>query len=1060
MRRFTLFLALMIFIGMQVAQAQTRTLSGTVTNAEDGSTIPGVSVVVKGTTIGTTTDLQGRYSLLVTADSRILQFSFVGMKAIEVPIGAEDVINVTMEPEVTAIEGVVVTAIGVKRETKALGYSVQAVGGDDIARSGNTNVINSLASRAAGVSVTSSSGAAGSSSFMTIRGVSSMTGNNQPLFVIDGIPIDNSELASTTRTAGVAYSNRAIDINPEDIETMSILKGGAATALYGIRAANGAVVITTKKGAATPGKRMDVSFNSSVRFEKVSQLPTLQDKYAQGSGGNLNLGGTTASYGPLISDLRLDINNKTPYYPDGTPIVSDDPNLPQMKAYDNYDSFFQTGVTYDNSLSISGGSTDATYYFSIADLRSESIIPNNTFNRTSIALAGDAKISNKVKTSGRMSYINSGGTRIQQGSNTSGVMLALTRMPVSFDVSGGVDDPADNEASYMLPSGAQRNAYNGGGYDNPFWTVNKNPFEDKVNRFIGSIQFDYAATDWLDFTYRFGTDLYTDRRKQIIAIGSRTSPTGQVYEDHYFRQDLNSDLFATARFNLTDDLKGTFLLGNNLFQSDYQNLYNSIGGLVVPDFYNLSNAASVYGFEYNSRKRTMAFYADLGLDYKSMLYLNVTMRREQSTTLPEANNTFNYPSVSGSFVFTELPGLQDNSVLSFGKVRASYAQIGNDAPVFFTIPTYSSATAGDGWTTVGIQFPNYGTAGYMVANTLANPDLKPETAKNFEVGFDLRFLQNRIGFDFTYFDMKNEDLILSVPIAKSSGYYNANLNAASMTNSGIEIVLKTTPVMNNDFKWDLDFNFTKIENEVTKLADGVESVFLGGFVGKQVRAVVGNPYGSIFGTDFQRNDAGQLIINDDPNSPEYGYPMMDPEDQNIGNVLPDWTLGIFNSLSYKDFRLDFLLDIKTGGKMWNGTRGALMNFGMTKETEARGTEIVFDGVKESDGSVNDISAVLDQAWYTGNGGGFFGPGAPYVDDTDWVRLRELTFSYMLPRQTMNEWGLESAELYFTGRNLWLSTPYDGVDPETSLYGSDNAQGLDYFNMPGVKSYMIGLRVNL
>jgi outer membrane receptor protein involved in Fe transport len=504
-----------------------------------------------------------------------------------------------------------------------------------------------------------------------------------------------------------------------------------------------------------------------------------------------------------------------------------------------------------------------------------------------------------------LAYTNSGGNRIQQGSNTSGVMLALTRMPRNFDVTGGTSDPKNDPASYMLPAGTQRNPYGGAGYDNPFWTVNKNPFNDKVNRFIGSAQIDVDAASWLNFTYRLGTDFYTDRRKQIIAIGSRTVPTGQVFEDHFFRQDINSDLYATADFFIVPDLRATVLLGNNIYQYDYQNLYNQIGNLVVPDFYNLSNSASVFGFEFNSRKRTAAVYTDVGLDFRSMLYFNATFRREWSTTLPEAKNYFDYPSFSGSFVFTELPALVDNNVLSFGKLRASYAQIGNDAPIFATFQTFASATAGDGWTPTAIQFPEYGTPGYNLSATLANPDLKPETATSFEVGFDLRFLQNRLGIDFTYFDMKNEDLILSVPIAASSGYTAANLNAASMTNKGIEIVLKTKPVVSSDFNWDLEFNFTKLENEVTALAEGVPSVFLGGFVGKQVRAVVGNPYGSIFGTDFQRNDDGQLIINDNPASPAYGYPMQDATDKNIGNVLPDWTLGIYNGVSYRECSSEF-----------------------------------------------------------------------------------------------------------------------------------------------------------
>ncbi|MDO8897722.1 MAG: TonB-dependent receptor, partial [Bacteroidales bacterium] len=351
----------------------------------------------------------------------------------------------------------------------------------------------------------------------------------------------------------------------------------------------------------------------------------------------------------------------------------------------------------------------------------------------------------------------------------------------------------------------------------------------------------------------------------------------------------------------------------------------------------------------------------------------------------------------------------------------------------------------DGWTNNAIQFPAFGTPAYNMSTTLANPELKPERTTTFEVGVDLRFVDNRIGLDLTYFDMNSEDLILPVPIAGSSGYTTANLNAASMTNKGIEAVLKLTPVRTKDFNWNIDFNFTKITNEVTGLAEGVPSVFLGGFVGKQVRAVVGNPYGSIFGTDFLRDANDKLIIQDDPAKAGYGYPINNPEDQNIGNVMPNWSLGINNTFSYKAFNLSFLWDIKNGGVMWNGTRGANINFGMTPDTESRGQDYVFDGVKQS-GGANDIVVQPDQAWYTTLGGGFNGPGRPYVDPTDWVRLRELYFGYSLPMSAISKIGLKKAEVYFTGRNLLLFTDYDGVDPETSLYGADNAQGLDYYNM--------------
>lgn len=1070
MKKIAILMAFFVFAGFQLLQAQTVQISGTVTSSEDGLSVPGVSVVVRGTTIGTVTDFDGKYTISAPANAQFLVFSFVGFKAQELAIAGRTTIDVVIDPDLMRIDELVVTAVGIRREAKALGYSVQTVSSDDLARSAEQNLVNSLNSKVAGVSITSSAGTAGASTFMTIRGYSSITQNNQPLFIVDGVPIDNSQVASTTLTAGVAHSNRAIDINPDDIESISILKGGAATALYGLRAANGAVIITTKKGKA--GQKMDVSFSSSVTMEQVSQLPTLQNKFAQGTGGVPIIttvhGGanTTASYGPLVSNMVIDPNWTSIFYPAGTPVLFD-PNNPahanfaRATPFDNLNAFWQTGVTYNNSLSMAGGTDQTTYYVSLSNLSQEGIIPNNTFNRTTFSLSGETKLSSKFSTSARLAYTNSGGNRIQQGSNTSGVMLALLRHPVTFDLTGGYDDPVNTKEAYMFTDGSyrQRNVYGGAGYDNPYWTVNNNSHNDRVNRLIGSLNLNYNATHWLSFKYVLGTDFYNDVRKDIVAINSRTSPTGQVFEDVYFRQDINSDLMANMNFNITDDLRTNIILGQNMYQYYFQNHYSVIGGLVVPEFYNLSNAASAQAFESHSKKRTAALYGDFGLDYKAMLFFNVTLRNEWSTSLPKDNNSFLYPSFSGSFILTEIPALANNSILPFAKLRASYAIIGNDAPIFATDQYYARAAAGDGWTTTAISFPAFGTPAYSMGTTLANPDLKPETSTSFEVGADLRFLNNRIGLDITYFDLKNEDLILAVPIAGSSGYTFANLNAASMVNKGIELVLRLTPVKTSAFSWNADFNFTKLTNEVTKLADGVSSVFLGGFVGKQVRAVAGNPYGSIFGTDFVRDENDNMVIQDDPSKPGYGYPINDPLDKNIGNVLPDWTLGINNMMSYKNITFTFLWDIKKGGKMWNGTRGANINFGMTPSTEDRGRSYIFDGVL-SDGSPNNIVVQPDQAWLTTLGGGFNGPGRPYVDDTDWLRLREVTLSYRLPKDLVGKIGMRNAEVFLSGKNLLLFTPYDGVDPETSLYGASNAQGLDYYNMPGVKSLMFGLKLNL
>jgi TonB-linked SusC/RagA family outer membrane protein len=1071
MRKITIMLVFLLVAGISHAFAQTRTVTGKVTSSQDGMGIPGVTVMVKGTTIGAITDIEGNYELQVRPEHRTLVFSYISMKTQEVALGTQTSINIVLEPDVVMIDEVVVTAIGVSREAKALGYAVQSVGGDDMVRSASINPINALSGRVAGVQITNSSGAVGSSSYMTIRGAASLTGNNQPLFVVDGVPIDNSQLTSGNPQAGsnnllygVALSNRIVDINPEDIESVNILKGGAATALYGLRAANGAVIITTKKGATGTAiaKRTTVGFNSSVTFEEVSQLPAMQDKYGRGTFGNFGV--TTLVWGPRLDTMRYDGAGTNLYSPNGNIVSQNHPDARQdlrVGPYDNVGNFFQTGITYNNSISLTGGNQNTSYYLSIGNTSAEGIVPNNTFQRTNVTLAGESKFSERFSSEARIAYTNSGGDRIQQGSNTSGVMLALMRMPPDFDNTAGLSDPVNESASYRLPDGRQRNAYNGGGYDNPFWTVNMNKFTDKVNRVTGFAALNYFATDWLTVTYRIGTDFYSDRRKNYFAIGSRTFPSGQVYEEQYTSRDFTSDLLFNINKRLNDDFNFTALLGQNMYQSQLQRLYVQGNSLTVPDFFQLSNASSLQAFETQWNKRTAALFADLGVSFRNMVYLNVTGRNEWSTTLPEANNSMFLYSVNGSFIFTELPGLSDNSILPFGKLRASYAVIANDAFTYATLPSYAQASFGDGWTN-GISFPGWGVSGFRLATTLPNNELVPEKLKSFEVGFDLRFLNNRVGLDFSYYVNTSEDLILAVPIAKSSGYYFANLNAASMENKGIEITLYGSPVQTSAFKWDIDLNFTKNTNQVLSLYDNVDNVFLAGFVGAQARAVVGQSYGSIFGDYFETTDDGKLIIDDDPNSSTYGYPVYNTSEKNLGDVLPDWTLGINNHLSFKDFSLNFLIDIKEGGYMWNGTKGAMYYFGSHADTESRGEgETVIAGVKESDGSPNDIPIVKDISWYVlGPGSGFTGPTSQFIEETSWIRLREVTLAYKLNRNLLNRTFFHSAEVFVTGRNLWVNTDYTGIDPETSLIGAGNGQGLDYFNMPGTKSYTVGLRLTL
>jgi TonB-linked SusC/RagA family outer membrane protein len=1080
MKKFVFVLSLLLFAGLNLLQAQGVQVTGNITSASDGTALPGVSVVVQGTTIGAVTDFEGNYTITVPDASSVLMFSFVGMLTQEVPVEGRTTINIVLESSTTELDEVVVTALGMTRTEKSLGYSVQSVETEEISKSNTSDVINSISGRTAGVQITSSSGSPGASTYMTIRGAASITGNNQPLFVIDGMPIVTGRggTATTNRVGtsvgGTGSSSRSIDINPEDIASMTVLKGGAATALYGLRAANGAIIITTKSGERA-GQKMKIDLHSSVGFDRVSNLPPRQMEFVQGNNGNW-IGGFSRSWGPNVDTLQYDTTTDPDYKWDenGRIVGQSDPNangIP-VKMYDAYD-FFQTGMTFNNRLSVTSGNDKISYYFSVADLEQSGVVPNASFGRTNVRLNSSAKLTKWLKIGTNMAYSNSRANQIQKGSNVSGVSLGLFRTPPSFD----------NSAGYEFPDGSQRNYRNGGGYDNPYWTVNKNFYDEAVDRFVGNAILTFTFTDWFSASYNLGIDTYTERGKDVIAINSRGAPSGAIEERSVTSRQINSDLLLNFHKSFGEfDAKLT--LGNNLFSTYLKGVWGDALGLEIPGFYQLSNSADNQTGTYQTQYRTAGIFADLQLAYMDMIFLGATGRNDWSTTMPEENRSAFYPSVSLGFVFTELGALKGNNVISFGKIRGSWAQTANIATPYNTTNYFYSAGAGDGWTN-GVGFPYLGTTGFNVNYTLGNPDLRHESMESFEVGADLRFINNRLGLDFSYFNNTNSDLLLSVPIAESSGYGAVYQNAATMESKGFEISFNAR-IFAGEFSWDILANFTKMKNTVVSLAEGVESIALGGFTIPQTRAVAGREYGSIYGNDWYRDpETNAILINDDPTDAyRDGYPMTDTRQMvPVGDVNPDWTANITNTLMYKGVSLSFMFDIKRGGWMYNGTGFAMNYFGVHERTANRevyytpeGTIdfdrtpaenlVVFDGVYgsvDSDGNpvssgVENVSpVVLDEDWFEGYGSNF-GGGAQTasMEPADWVRLRELTLAYSIP---VKKKVLQAVEIYFTGRNLWLSTPYTGIDPETNLQGAINGQGMDYFNMPGTKTYTVGVKVS-
>lgn len=1114
MKRYASLLVMFVVFGSHFLQAQ-NVITGNVTSSEDRLGLPGVAIVIKGTTLGAVTDLDGHYTISVPEDAMTLIFSFVGMKTREVPIDGRSEIIIIMEPDAIGLDEVVVTAIGIPRETKALGYGVQEVKSEEIARSDNANMLNSLAGKVAGVRITSSSGSAGGSSFIEIRGSSSILGNNQPLLVVDGVPIDNS--GGEGGVSGVARSNRAIDLNPDDIESMSVLKGGAATALYGLRAANGAIIITTKKGTAN---RSSVTLHSSVTMERVSMLPVLQETFTQGSFAYAEdyrnvygVGNPIASpadqvpwktfqWGPKISGLSY---TKDPgwqsedylifdYIPmdeylakwdaNGRIVLASDPlsNGQPVKIYDRY-AYFEQGLSFNNTLSLSGGNETNTYFMSIGNSDSKGVVPNNTFNKTTLKLSADSKLSGKFATGMNISYLYNVGDRMQQGNNLSGVMLGLLRTPAVFD----------NSAGYEFEDGTQRNFSGGEDFDNPYWISNNILYHDDLNRIIGDIHLEYNFTEWLKLSYRVGLDWYTRGVKEHFAIHSNEFPAGRVSTFREYSRDFNSDLLLNFNRTYDDAFNINATLGQNMYSSFYNAPQAVANGLEIPGFYNTANSADIQGFESNFKKRTAAIFADLSFSYKSLLFVSLTGRNEWSTTMPADANSFFYPSASLGFVFTELPGLDNINVLPFGKLRASYSITANDAVAYATDTYFGNAGAQDGWTNQPLTFPALGYNAFAISNFMGSTDLRPEKMTTLEVGADLRFSGNRVSLDIAWYQNKNSDLLLLVPVAPATGFNNRFTNAGVMTTTGIDILLNIAPVATNDFRWDMILNFSNPNTVVSSLAPGVSNVYLGGFSDPAVYAIEGESYRSVYGLRYLRDwessppdpASATLIIDDraelDASQPGiYGYPVMDTEVGKIGDIQSDFNLGFTNTFKYKGIRVSALIDWRSGGQMWNGTRGALYYYGAHKDTEDRERSYVHEGLlghldannnlvhydsegkeQPGPGAPNTVSKPDDEyyRWVWGIGNNLTGPSEPYVEDSDWIRLRELSISYDFGARIEGVDWLKHLEVYYTGRNLWISTPYSGIDPETSLLGSGNAQGFDYFNMPGTRAHSFGVRVS-
>jgi TonB-linked SusC/RagA family outer membrane protein len=1093
-----LLLAVSCLLFSMLTMAQTQEVTGKVTDST-GTPIPGATINVKGVKRGASAGPDGSFRIGVPRGGTLV-VSAIGYAPREIQAGSESALTIMMTGREKVMNEVVVTAIGVRRDKRELGSATQTINADQLNKSGSGNALSELNGKASGLTVVNSSGDPGAGTYVRLRGVTSITGNNQPLMVVDGVPIDNSinnydptgagALAggpAGNLTGGAQPTNRGVDLNPSDIESVTLLKGPAATALYGIQAASGAIIITTKKGSSGNGPVL--TLNSSFAVDKVSRLPPRQSLYSQGDQGSYfgpaSKGASKKfTWGALIDTLYRD-GIPDDYDRNGAIVGASDPTRKtRATVYDPY-KFFETGLTYNNSIALSGGSGKSAYRMSLGNLHQTGIIPTTKYDKTTFNVNGQAALTDRFTVSGGVNFIRGSNDKAQQGSNISGVMLGLLRTPTTFDNSNGLKNAAGNPNSYLLADGLTQRDYRGGsGYDNPFWTVNRDVFHDDLLRTFGYGQANYQLSDWMSLSYKLGGDVYSQNDKNAYDINSNAFPQGAVHLSNYQIQQYNSDFTINMKKTFSDALTGSLLVGQNYFTSINHTKLSHGTGLVLPDFLDMANATSYTTQEFDSRKRTSAFYAEGHLSYQDMLFLTVTGRRETSSTLPAKNNSFFYPSASLSYEFFKPGATTTETSLSYGKLRASFAQVGKDAPVQGLQTYYTPASIGDGFTT-GVQFPVNGVAGYQLGSIVAvigNPDLKAERTNSFELGTDLGFLKNRISLNATAYYSKTSDVILTVPIAYTTGFAAELLNAAVITNRGLELTLNTTPLKTKDWRLDVNFNWARNINLVKSLAVGVNKVFIAGFTNGEVDAVAGQPFGVIYGTGYVRSNPNDLksplLINDNPNDPGYGMPIVGSQTFALAKVDPDWTGSIVTNLTYKNFSFSAQVDFRHGGHIWNGTRGAMSYFGTSQETVNRGQAVTFKGVAGhladngdivhfeggntvlKPGGPNNVVSSYNEYYWQNIGSSFIGPAETGVEGDGFVRIRQASLGYQLPGSALKNWHMKSLSVAFFTNNPFLWTKYKGVDPETSLSGPSNGQGLDYFNNPGTKSYGIRLSLGL
>ena len=1058
MKKISLLLAFLGFIGLQVVFAQTRQITGTVTSAEDGSTIPGASVVVKGTTLGTVTGMDGKFTLKIPERAKSLVVSFLGMTTVEVALTSASNYPVKLKYAPVEVGEVVVTAMGIKRSEKSLGYSTAKMDPNDGLQKSESNFLQSMQGKMAGVDVRSSQGTPGAGNRITIRGNSSFGGDNQPLIIVDGVPLNNEQVETTDMASGGgAYSDGFSSIDPNDIASISVLKGSASAALYGSRASNGVIIVKTKSGSTgTFNKKMNVTVSSSWSVENVAHLPDYQNLY--GAGSYFNYANSNGSWGakfgsrdsiPLQNPLWLSA------YPGKFPSSG---NVPYRAYPNNVKDLFRTGLLADNSVNFSGGSGKTAYNATLSHLNQSGYVPNSSYDRSSMSIGGSSELANGLTVRGSVSYNNTSQLGAMFGENqNSGSASSFARnlfLARSWDLAGRPFETPDGLP--ISTSNAQ--------YDNPLWDWKHNTSTTKVDRTIGNFGADYKILDWLSASYQLGINTYSLGRREIIDIGSRAAAgLGQLTTDQYRSSELESNLLLTAQKNFLDEkISVKFIAGHSLNQRNTSRFGIQGSEFSVPDIYTLGNTKTQIALsDYTTQRRITGAFGDLTVGYKDYAFLNVTGRNDWSSTLPLDSRSYFYPSVSGSFIFSDALNLKSD-IFSYGKVRAGWAKVGHDADPYSLSDTYTAYT------------PFNGQARYGVPTTTTNPNLKPEFTQEFEAGTQLEFFNRRLALDFTYYDKVSTSLLGTIGLPYSSGYKNLYTNFGKIQNKGVEIDLNGKIIKSKDFSWNAHLTYTQNKNTVLELTPGVDRIELRNTLSGTANVVnpyfeKGMPFGYLRGQTNYRDDQGNLLI--DPNT---GLLIVNPTESMVGDPNPKFRVGLNTTFTWKNFFATAQFDWRQGGDTYSATVNTLMGRGVTEDTQDREHTWVIPGFY---GDANTGKPILDAAGkkipntipvstfdlYFGNSFAINSTAEYAVYDGTVYRFREFTVGFNLPEKYLSHTPFGSASLSFSGYNLWYFAPnvpkHTNFDPDANSFGNSSVQGIELSAAPSSRRFGINLKLS-